>query len=61
MVEGVPSAVLHIYNSSVSLFRVFSSDRKGAVKDLLYGLMVRVPRYRTEMYCVSYEVRTEFM
>jgi hypothetical protein len=25
----------------------------------LYGLVVRVPGYRTEMYCVSCEVRTE--
>jgi hypothetical protein len=23
--------------------------------------VVRVPDYRTEMYCVTYEVRTEFM
>jgi hypothetical protein len=27
--------------------------------DRLCGLMVRVPGYKTEMYCVSYEVRTE--
>jgi hypothetical protein len=27
----------------------------------LCGLVVRVPVYRTEMYCVSYEVRTEFV
>jgi hypothetical protein len=25
------------------------------------GLVVRVPGYRTEMYCVSCEVRTEFI
>jgi hypothetical protein len=28
---------------------------------LLCGLVVRVPRYGTEMYCVSCEVRTEFI
>jgi hypothetical protein len=26
-----------------------------------FGLVVRVPGYRTEMYCVSCEVRTEFI
>jgi hypothetical protein len=25
------------------------------------GLVVRVPGYRTEIYCVSCEVRTEFI
>jgi hypothetical protein len=25
----------------------------------LYGIMVGVPGYRTEMYCVSCEIRTE--
>jgi hypothetical protein len=29
--------------------------------DCLCGLVVRVPGYRTEMYCASCEVRTEFM
>jgi hypothetical protein len=29
--------------------------------DRLCGLMVRVPGYRTEMYCVSCAVRTEFI
>jgi hypothetical protein len=29
--------------------------------DRLCGLVVRVPGYRTEMYCASCEVRTEFM
>jgi hypothetical protein len=28
--------------------------------DRLYFLVVRVPGYRTEMYCVSCDVRTEF-
>jgi hypothetical protein len=27
----------------------------------LSGLVVNVPGYRTEMYCVSCEVRTEFI
>jgi hypothetical protein len=29
--------------------------------DRLCGLVIRVPGYRTEMYCVSCEVRTEFI
>jgi hypothetical protein len=29
--------------------------------DRLCGLVVRVPGYITEMYCVSCEVRTEFI
>jgi hypothetical protein len=29
--------------------------------DRLCGLVVRVPGYTTEMYCVSYEIRTEFI
>jgi hypothetical protein len=29
--------------------------------DRLCGLVVKVPGYRTEMYCVSCEVRTEFI
>jgi hypothetical protein len=29
--------------------------------DRLCGLVVRVPGYRTEIYCVSCEVRTEFI
>jgi hypothetical protein len=29
--------------------------------DGLCGIVVRVPGYRTEMYCVSCEVRIEFM
>jgi hypothetical protein len=30
-------------------------------RDRLCGLVVRVPGYRTEMHCVSCEVRTEFI
>jgi hypothetical protein len=29
--------------------------------DRFCGLVVRVPDCRTEMYCVSFEVRTEFI
>jgi hypothetical protein len=29
--------------------------------DCLCGLVVRVPGYTTEMYCVSCELRTEFI
>jgi hypothetical protein len=31
------------------------------ILDRLCGLVVRVPGYTTEMYCVYYEVRTEFI
>jgi hypothetical protein len=31
------------------------------VKERLCGLVVGVPGYRTDMYCVSCEVRTEFI
>jgi hypothetical protein len=30
-------------------------------RDHLYGLVVRVPGYTMEMYCVSCELRTEFI
>jgi hypothetical protein len=29
--------------------------------DRLCGLVVRVPGYRTEIYCVSCEIRTDFI
>jgi hypothetical protein len=29
--------------------------------DRIFGLVVRVPSYRTEMYCASCEVQTEFI
>jgi hypothetical protein len=32
-----------------------------ACGDRLYGLVVRVPGYRAEMYCAFCEVRTEFI
>jgi hypothetical protein len=36
-------------------------ESKGAIIDRLGSLLVRVPGYRTEMYCVSCKVPTEFM
>jgi hypothetical protein len=36
------------------------SPSSGSPVLCLCGLVVRVPGYRSEMYCVSYEVRTEF-
>jgi hypothetical protein len=33
----------------------------GSISHRLCGLVVRVPGYGTEMYCVSCEVRTEFI
>jgi hypothetical protein len=33
----------------------------GGMSDRICGLVVRVPGYRTEMYCVSCEIRTEFI
>jgi hypothetical protein len=36
-------------------------SRSNIPKDRLCGLVVRVPGYRTEMYCDFCEVRTEFM
>jgi hypothetical protein len=32
-----------------------------AMADRLCGLVDRIPGYRTEVYCVFFEVRTEFM
>jgi hypothetical protein len=44
---------------SIGLVLVFSV--LSLENDRLCGLVVRVPGYRTEMYCVSCEVRTEFI
>jgi hypothetical protein len=43
-----------------------TTDRNGNITHSLCfcnacGLVARVPGFRTEMYCVSYEVRTEFI
>jgi hypothetical protein len=35
--------------------------REGTISDSLCGLAVRVPGYRTEMYCDYCEARTEFI
>jgi hypothetical protein len=40
---------------------VVISDDADSNLDSLCGLVVRVPGYRTEMYCASCEVRTEFI
>jgi hypothetical protein len=32
-----------------------------STNDRLCGLVVRAPGYRTEMYCASCEIRTEFI
>jgi hypothetical protein len=44
------SVCLHIYNNPVS-----------TNQDRLCGLVVRVPGRRTDVYCASCEVRTEFI
>jgi hypothetical protein len=50
---------IHIIRMS-SVYEYY--DRHCFVSDRhLYGLVVRVPGFRTEMYCASCEVRTEFM
>jgi hypothetical protein len=36
-------------------------DQEYTAMDRLCGLVVRVPVYTTEIYCVSCEVRTEFI
>jgi hypothetical protein len=49
---------------------ILQSDGSGRVSERMAlfdvcvghcGLVVRVPSYRTEMYCASCEVRTEFI
>jgi hypothetical protein len=48
-------SVLVWYKNAALSFYTFSC------LDRLCGLVVRVPGYRTEIYCVSCEVRTEFI
>jgi hypothetical protein len=38
-----------------------NTESRRYLGDRLCGLVVRVPGYTTEMYCVSCEVRTEFV
>jgi hypothetical protein len=38
-----------------------NNSNNSVIIDRLCGLVVRVPNCRTEMYCDSYEVRTEFI
>jgi hypothetical protein len=58
--------LLYVFHTVLSLTELDSVElqdyfRLYIVRDRLCGLVVRVPGYRTEMYCVSCEVRTEFM
>jgi hypothetical protein len=55
---------LYVWN----IFQGLSSDsvakylyHYSSVRNRLCGLMVRVPSYKTQMYCVSWEVSTEFI
>jgi hypothetical protein len=51
-----------VVTSFLEFFReVNIFDHKHNALDRLYGLVVRVPGCRTEMHCVSCEVRTEFI
>jgi hypothetical protein len=47
--------------ASTSDIEIRERFQSKACIDLLYGLVVRVPGYIIEMYCVSCEVRTEFI
>jgi hypothetical protein len=46
---------------TISLRHVFILGSMFHTEDRLCGLVVRVPGYGTELYCVSCEVRTEFI
>jgi hypothetical protein len=50
----------HLFCLWVSLWEM-NSRRCKVLGDRLCGLVVRAPGYRTEMYCASCEVRTEFI
>jgi hypothetical protein len=50
---------LNVYNATV--MKKFSVCNVITIQRHLSGLVVRVPGCTTEMYCVSCEVRTEFM
>jgi hypothetical protein len=55
--EAIPSVMKHTKYRSVNSKYCISTPPY----DRLCGLVVRVPGYTTEMYCVSCEVRTEFI
>jgi hypothetical protein len=56
------SVLLILGNSSIRrVCLVLDVSSSVHTADCLCGLVVRVPGYRTEMGCVSCEVRTEFM
>jgi hypothetical protein len=52
--EVIAAQMLHLTESYTFLLRLLHEDR-------LCSLVVRVPGYRTEMYCVSCQIRTEFI
>jgi hypothetical protein len=53
--EETPRQIALVYNRNVIYVIII------VFIDHLCGLVVRVPGYGTEMYCVSCEVRTEFI
>jgi hypothetical protein len=59
--RSVPDYCLRLMyiNQYSELLRIVLLDLHG--EDRLCGAVVRVPGYITEMYCVSCEVRTEFI
>jgi hypothetical protein len=59
-VQRVCSLSTRVYPESCRLCLIYS-DSCHTPKELNSGLVVRVPGYRTEMYCVFCEVRTEFI
>jgi hypothetical protein len=61
-IKGDPKKITSLYastNVQIAPESIFLSH--DASFDSLCGLVVRVPGYRTEIYCVSCQVRTEFM
>jgi hypothetical protein len=70
-VFAIPQVIVSTSRSSMKLLfrnvRIFYSSgfyilySLTPLKDRLCGLVVRVPGYIKEMYCVSCEVRTEFI
>jgi hypothetical protein len=58
----MPEFASQYHNKDIAFFwnRDFVFVSYVRFSDRLCGLVVRVPGYTTEMYCVSCEVRTEF-
>jgi hypothetical protein len=55
---GVTTGTRHSYSADETDFFWHCQQMTASV---VCGLVVRVPGYTTEMYCVSCEVRTEFI